>query len=555
MTHSFSLARVAFVAACLLLAVAVHADDRPNFIVIMVDDMGYSDIGSYGGEIRTPHLDRLAYEGLRFIEFYNAARCCPTRASLLTGQYQHRVGMHSNGLDINRDGATIAELLAEHGYETAMTGKWHLTALHPLGDGATSKRHLSWINNQIQPHRDWGNPDTYPTARGFQRFYGTIFGIINFFDPWTLMEGDRPVFDIPDDYYHTESTSDKSVQYIHEMAETGNPFFLYVAYHAPHWPLHALTEDIDRYRGMYHDGWHALREARYQRQIDMGLFDPETVPLPELQGPRGQAADVWDALAEEERRHKAELMEIHAAMVDRVDQGVGRIIQALEDTDRLENTVIVFLSDNGASPERYIHPGYDRPSETRDGRPIQYEPPFDNLGGPTSWPYIGPHWASATNTPFRWWKAESYHGGMLTPLIIHWPAGLGVEAGSITRQRGHIIDILPTFLEIAGVRYPTDYQGHPINPGDGISLLPVLRGEPHDGHDTLFFEHANHKAVISGDWKANQLAHTDRWRLYHLANDRTETTDLADRYPSVLAELKQRWQDWAEEVGVPEMRR
>ena len=510
---------------------------RPNVVVIMTDDMGFSDIGCYGGEIRTPNLDRLAHEGLRFTEFYNAGRCCPTRASLLTGQYPHRVGLHRNGLDLSRDGITIAEALREAGYQTAMTGKWHLTGLRPLPE-----RHQAWIDHQFQPDREWGNPSTYPTARGFDRFYGTIFGIINFFDPWTLIDGDRPVPDVPADYYATDATSARAAAYIREMAASEAPFFLYVAYHAPHWPLHARPEDIARYRGAYDRGWEAVRAARYRRQVEMGLFDEATTPLPPIQGGGGP----WDDLPRKEQRNLAKLMEVHAAMVDSIDQGVGRIIEALAATGRLEHTLLLFLSDNGASPERYLKPGYDRPSQTRDGRPIVYRRYYDEPGSETTWPYLGPRWASASNTPFRYWKAESYKGGLQTPLIVHWPAGLKTPAGAFTRQRGHVIDILPTILEAAGAAYPETFAGRPVHAMDGLSLMPVFRGEQREGHAVLCFEHEGHKAVIQGPWKANQLRRESTWRLYHIGRDRTETRDLAAEHPDVLQELRQRWHEWAE---------
>lgn len=518
-------------------------DSRPNVVIIMVDDMGFSDPGCYGGEVRTPNLDRLAQQGLRFTEFYNAARCCPTRASLLTGQYQHRVGLHRNGLDLNRNGVTLAEALKQAGYQTAMSGKWHLTGLRPLPE-----QHQAWINNQHQPERDWGNPDTYPTARGFDRFYGTIFGIINFFDPWTLMEGDQPVTEVPADYYATEATSGRAVDYIREMAAENAPFFLYVAYHAPHWPLHALPEDIARYKGMYDEGWDALRTARYQRQLEMGLFDEATTPLPPVQGDGG----TWESLSEGEQRNLATLMEVHAAMVDNVDQGVGRILGALEATGRFENTLIVFLSDNGASPEQVHGPGYDRPSETRDGRTVEYRHFSDEPGSETTWPYIGPRWANAVNTPFRYWKAEAYKGGMQTPLIVHWPAGLRTPPGSFTHQRGHIIDLLPTILEVAQVDYPETFAGRRINPVDGLSLLPVLRGEEREGHPVLCFEHEGHKSIIRGPWKANQLRRETDWRLYHIDRDRTETIDLGGEHPELLQELIGLWRQWADEMRIPE---
>ncbi len=518
------------------------ADQRPHVVVIMTDDMGFSDLGCYGGEIRTPHLDQLAEQGLRFTEFYTAGRCCPTRASLLTGQYQHLVGMHRNGLDLSRDGITLAEVLGQAGYQTAMVGKWHLTGLRTLPE-----RHQAWIDHQFQPEREWGDPRTYPTARGFDRFYGTLFGVIHFFDPWTLMEGDQAVPEVSEDYYATDATSARAAAFIHELAECEAPFFLYVAYHAPHWPLHARPEDIARYRGVYDRGWDAIRAARYARQREMGLFDADSTPLPPIQGP----GEPWDALPPDQQQHLARLMEVHAAMVDRIDQGVGQIVAALRATQRLENTLLLFLNDNGASPERYLQPGYDRPSQTRDGRPIVYQPYYDQPGSETTWPYLGPRWASAVNTPFRYWKAESYQGGLLSPLIVHWPAGLQTPPGSFTRQRGHVIDLLPTVLDAARLAYPDRFADRPLRRPDGISLLPVFRGQQRAGHASLFFEHEGHKSVLRGPWKANQLRRGNVWRLYDLEHDRTETRDLAAQHPDLLDELKQQWREWAVQMGLP----
>lgn len=521
------------------------ADDRPNVVVIMLDDLGYSDFGSYGGEIRTPNIDQLADHGLRFTEFYNAARCCPTRAALLTGQYPHRVGLARNGRSITRDGLTMAEALQQAGYQTAMSGKWHLTALNPLD---TREQQLAWLNHQLEPDRPFGPRDTYPASRGFQRFYGTIFGVVDFFDPWSLVEGMDPVADVDDDYYVTDATSDKASAYIRKMAEHENPFFLYVAYHAPHWPLHARPEDIARYDGVYDDGWAALRQRRFERQLEMGLFDRSDTPLPPVQGPDER----WEQLSEADREHMANLMEVHAAMVDRVDQGVGQIVETLKQTGRFENTVILVLADNGASPERYLDPGYDRPSETRSGEPIQYRGRFDAPGSEQTWGYIGRRWSSAVNTPFRYWKAESYKGGMQTPLIVHWPAGLKTEPGALTDQRGHVIDIMPTVLQLADAEYPAEFDGRPLHPMDGKSLLPILQGESRRGHETLYFEHEGHKGVVRDQWKLNQLRGGNTWRLYNLAEDRTETTDVAAEHPDVVETLKRDWRRWAEQVGVPD---
>jgi len=543
---------VPFLGACLLAAVAVGAarastapatDRRPNIVVILLDDLGYSDLGCYGGEIRTPNIDRLAAGGLRFTRFYNASRCCPTRASLLTGLYPHQVGLAQNGRNLTRDAATIAELLRSAGYQTAMSGKWHLSETVPIGGKADGPEHFAWLNHQAGNGRPFADIRTYPVNRGFERHYGTIWGVADYFDPFSLVEGAEPVKSVPDDYYLTDAITAKSVEYIRAMAREDRPFFLYVAQNAPHWPLHARPEDIDRYRETYRRGWHALREERYRRQVEMGLIDPATHPLPGLTG-RGPD---WGALDAGRRDHEAALMAVHAAMVDRVDQGVGSILQSLQETGRHEDTVIFLLADNGASPERYTDPGFDRPSETRDGRPIRYAAPFEP-GPETTWGYIGPQWASAVNTPYRYWKAESFEGGCRTPLVVYWPGGQGAPRGSTTDRAGHVIDLMPTCLDLAGVAYPGRYAGHELKPLEGESLVPALRGRPGAGDRVLYFEHEGGRAVQAGGWKS--VARAGRpWELYHVAEDATETLDLAGREPRRLAELARMWRAWATRVG------
>ncbi len=517
---------------------------RPDIVVVLLDDLGYSDLGCYGGEIRTPNIDGLARRGLRFTHFYNTARCCPTRASLLTGLYPHQVGLRVNGRSLTRDGATIAEVLRAAGYQTAMAGKWHLSRTPVL---RPPERHQAWVDHRLDPGRPFGPPETYPVRRGFDRFYGIIWGVVDYFDPFSLVEGDRPVPTVPEGYYITDAITDYAVRYIGEMARSERPFFLYVAYTAPHWPLHARPEDIARYRGRFDDGWHAMRRRRYRRQVEMGLIDPKTHPLPPLMG-RGPD---WDALGPEQRALASAKMAVHAAMVDRADQGVGRIVEALRAAGRLENTVIFVLADNGASPEVPRRPGYDRTSRTRDGRPVRYagfRP--EELGSETTYTGIGAWWANAANTPFRYWKKESFEGGCHTPLIVHWPAGLAAEPGSLTDQMGHVMDLMPTCLELAGAEYPRRLAGHDLLPLEGKSLVPILRGGRRAGHEALFFEHEGGKAVIAEGYKAVQPTTSEVWELYHLETDRTETRNLARAEPERLARMVARWKGWARRVGV-----
>jgi arylsulfatase A-like enzyme len=513
----------------------------PNIIVIMADDMGFSDAGCFGGEIHTPNLDKLAANGLRFTQFYNCARCCPTRASLMTGQYPHKVGLVENGRDLTRNGITIAEALKQSGYQTAMAGKWHLSRTVPLGD---KELHQKWLDHQYDPGQPFARLETYPANRGFDRHYGVIWGVIDHFDPFSLVDGTEAVKTVPDDYYFTDAVTQKSLEYIRQFSQTDKPFFLYVAHCGPHWPLHARPEDIAKYKDTYTAGWVKLRHDRYQRLLKAGLFDKENTPLPPIQ----DGGRKWGQLSEEEKEFQASKMAVHAAMIDRIDQGIGDIIGALKATGQMENTVIFFLSDNGASPEVPQQPGYDRSSQTRDGRNIRYKGIFET-GSETTYTGIGPAWASASNTPFRYWKKESYEGGCHTPFIIHWPKGLKVKPGSITQQAGHVMDIMPTCLELAGASYPAQYKGHQLTALDGKSLLPILTGNKRKGHDSIFFEHMGGRAVRISDWKLVALK-DEPWRLYNLAEDRTETYDLAAKHPDRVQMMSAEWEKWAVRVGL-----
>lgn len=519
--------------------------ERPNIIVIMADDMGFSDAGCYGGEIDTPNIDRLADGGLRFTQFYNAARCCPTRASLMTGQYQHKVNMATNGNTLGRNGITIAEGLREAGYSTAMVGKWHLSDTTPLED---PQKQLDWLNHQYFPDKPFAPLETYPVNRGFDSHYGIIWGVADYFDPFSLVDGTEPIHDVPDDYYLTDALSRRSVEDVKNFADQDNPFFLYLAYTASHWPLHAREEDIAKYEKMFDDGWDELRRRRFERQVELGFFDESEVNLPEVQD---GGAD-WEGLSDEEKEYMADKMAVHAAMIDRMDQGIGDLLDALEETGQIDNTLILFLSDNGASPElpKNWGPGFDRPSETRDGKTIKYEG-FEEAGPETTFAGIGPAWASASNTPFRYWKAEQYEGGAHTPCIAHWPKGLNVEPGSMTDQIGHVMDILPTCLELAGAQYPAEYNGYQITPIDGISLTPILDGKDREGHEQLFFEHVGGKALLKDGWKIVSLRkNNDPWKLYNIEEDPTETNNLAEEYPDRLNEMGQEWKSWAKSVGL-----
>ena len=535
---------------------------QPNIILIMSDDMGYSDIGCYGGEIRTPNLDALSASGLRFTQFYNTARCCPTRASLLTGLHPHQAGIghmtNDRGNDayrgdLNQSCVTIAEVLRTAGYSTYMTGKWHVTPLLPSRQ----------------------NPDkhNWPLQRGFDRFFGTIFGAGSFFDPNSLTSGNE--FIAPDnDFYYTDAISDTAVKFINEH-DTDKPFFLYVPYTAAHWPMHALPEDIAKYKGVYDKGWDQIRTERYQRMLEMGLLKPEwglSSAYPEKP---------WEET--ELQEWHAACMEVYAAMIDNMDQGIGRIVKALIDEGYYENTLIFFLQDNGACAESYAFnrigedtlrvdpdtlkpytPGqfqYDmEPLQTRDGRPVRagygvYPGPADT--------YIGydKNWSNASNTPFRMFKHWTNEGGIATPLIVHWPEGFDAK-GEFRWQPGQLVDIMATCVDVATADYPTEFNGNYIKPMEGISLVPAFKNQDLD-RDYLYWEHEGNRAIRKGKWKLVSEAWSwpfmhdslnvlplEKWELYDLEADRTELSNLAKENPDLVNELAVEWQRWAEHAGV-----
>lgn len=512
---------------------------RPNILVIMVDDMGYSDPGCYGGEIDTPHIDGLASGGVRFTQFYNCSRCCQTRASLLTGAYPHRVGMGEFGRTMDTGVPTLAENLQAGGYSTGMVGKWHLSELPraPVGP-----KRILWMNHELSLNQPFAQIDSYPTRRGFEKYYGIIWGVVDHFDPFSLTDGEEPVTDVPDDYYFTDAISERTVDYLKGYSKSDKPFFLYVAYSAPHWPIQARPEEIEKYAGRYSEGWDKLREERFEKQKQLGLFDKDA-PLGDLSAGEGE----WQNLSASRREYAAAKMAVHAAMVDRVDQGIGKIIEQLRSTGQLDNTVVMFLSDNGASPETPGPPGYDRNGGTRDGRmamrewEVLREENRSKLGSEESYVGIGPAWASAVNTPLRYWKAESYDGGCRTPMIVHWPAGLRRQQGSLVSDVGHVVDIATTCYDLAGV---TPQQG---SLDDGLSLANVLAGKSLPDDRMLFFDHGHGAGVRQGKWKASRIGQQP-WELFDLSVDPGETDNLATQHPEQLKQLITAWIRWREDV-------
>lgn len=509
---------------------------KPNIMLIMLDDMGYSDLGCYGGEIHTPNIDQLAETGVRFTQMHNCARCCPTRGSLLTGQYPHLAGINGMGVNLSMNTATIAEVLRQNGYHTGMTGKWHLSTTKALPDPT---EHLRWLAHRSD-HGPFSPLENYPCNRGFEEHWGVIWGVVNYFDPFSLVHNEEPIKEVPNDFYMTDFITEKTIDLLDSYSKDNKPFFLYVAETAPHWPLHALPEDIAKYKDTYKSGWEKLRSDRYKRMIELGLIDSTTYKLPENSSGR-KWADC------EKKDYESACMAVHAAMIDHVDQGVGKIIQKLKDMGQYENTIIFVLSDNGASYERGYPPGFDRPGFTRDSTIIEYN--SDHPGSQTTWNYIGNAWASAVNTPFRFWKKESYEGGSATPFIVHWPAGLKGKENTIDRGLAHVIDIMPTCMELAKAKYPNTINGKKTLAPAGKSLLPLLYDQKASIHDTLYWEHEGGRAIRVGDWKMSSLPNKP-WELFNLSEDHTETRNLSSEYPEKVKQMNSGWTKWAAKMGI-----
>jgi arylsulfatase A-like enzyme len=503
------------------------SNDPPNIILILADDMGYSDIGCYGGEINTPNLDQLAADGVRFTQFYNAARCCPTRASLITGLYPHQAGMGAMINDpvttpegpyqgyLSKNAVTIAEVLKQANYYTASSGKWHVGEERPY----------------------------WPTDRGFDNYYGLISGAANYFDiTRAKREGLKRHFAIDsteylppkEGFYMTDAITENAVKFLQKAGTKNQPFFIYLAYTAPHWPLHAKQEDIDKYLGKYMTGWDVLRKERYDRMTEMGLIDKSW----ELSDRDAQVTP-WEELGEEKKERMDLLMAIYAAQVDCLDQGIGKVLAQLETMGEKDNTIVMFLSDNGASEENGPF-GEDFWGNFWDGdaRP----------GSGDSYHSYGGSWANLSNTPFRYYKKRTHEGGVSTPFIVSWPEQIK-QVGELVHQSGHIIDIMPTICDIANVAYPETYNNNAIIPLPGKSFLPVLQGDENWRQDPIFWEHIGNRAVREGDWKLVARKGED-WQLYNLANDRSEMHDLIESEPQKAEHLLALYNEWANQVGV-----
>jgi arylsulfatase len=514
--------------------------------------MGYSDLGCYGGEIETPNLNRLAESGLRFTQFYNMGRCCPTRASLLTGLYPHQAGigwMMTDGGhdgyrgDLNNRCLTIAEVLKPAGYSTYAVGKWHVT------------RH-------IQPE---GPKHNWPLQRGFDRFYGTITGAGSFYDPGTLTRDNRSISPYadpeyqPDQYYYTNAISDHAITYIkdHKRLQRDKPFFMYVAYTCAHWPMHALEKDIDKYGGKYNAGYGVYRKSRFERLKKLGLISSDW----ELSPQKGN----WQTIKHQE--WEARCMEVYAAMIDNMDQNIGRIMSALKETGDFENTLIMYLQDNGGCQETVGRNGDGkRPAEATlpqipseqirlDVIPKQNRAGVKTLMGPNVMPgpedtYIayGMNWANVSNTPFREYKHFVHEGGISTPLIAHWPKGID-RRGELEHQPGHLIDLMATCVDLAQAEYPKLKNGQSIQALEGVSLVAAYNGASLERQEPNFWEHEGNRAVRDGEWKL-VAKENQPWELYNMKADRTELHDLAAKDPNRVAELARRWDEYAKRAMV-----
>ncbi len=532
---------------------------RPNILLILADDLGWSDLGCYGGEIRTPNIDALAAGGLRLAQFYNSARCCPSRASLLTGLYPHQAGVglmtgdRGEGFPgyrgrLNDRCVTLAEVLKSAGYGTAMSGKWH------VGD------------------------EVSPIARGFDDFFGFTRGYgVDSFDARMMVrlpEG-RPRRDYAEGkFFATDAITDHALDFLRDMRGRGGPWFLYVAYQVPHFPLQALSGDAAGYAKIYAEGWDHVREQRLARQRALGLMADDAaltprsrIPLPAAARRMGSVTSdnrnpPWATLDGDRRADLAQRMATFAGMVTGMDRNIGRVIEDLRSHGEFERTLVLFVSDNGACAE-WEPFGFDLDRPAPPAAPgsginmgtqaaaniLHRGATLAEVGGPSSFISYGSAWANASNTPFRLYKHYCHEGGTRTPFIAHWPAGIE-ERGALRFEPGHLIDIMPTLADVAGAEYPKAVAGHAILPMEGVSLLPVFEGKPSGRKGPLFFEHERSRAVRDGRWKAVLAGPDGGWELYDMDSDPLEMRDLAAQMPERVAAMSAQWQAWAERANV-----
>jgi arylsulfatase A-like enzyme len=495
------------------------AAQKPNIIVMLVDDMGFSDIGCYGSEIPTPSIDSLAAGGIKFKQFYNAARCCPTRAALLSGLYSHQAGMGWMTTDsgprypgyrgrLLEDIITIPEVLKPAGYFTAMTGKWH------LGQGPN-------------PPAERFDRSLHGMAGGFFYPAGNDKG------PPTLVLNGRRVEptgpELPKDWYSTDLWTDFGLRFIDEALAAKKPFFLYLAHNAPHFPLQADPEDIARFRGKYKAGWDALSDARHKRQIASGLIDKSW-----QKAARPEDVQAWATLSEADKEHFDHLMAIYAACVWRMDRSVGTLVEGLKKRSVFDDTLILFMSDNGGNAE---------------GGPRGIARGPGELGSARSTVFCGESWAWMQNTPFRKYKHYVHEGGIATPLVAHWPKGIK-SRGEWCNEPAHLIDIMATCVDLSGAKAPAQYKGKPVQPFEGVSLRPIFAGKPLNRSKPIFWEHEGNAAAREGDWKITRLGYNAQWELHNLKSDRTEQENVAADHPDKVRSLAAKWDAWAQRANV-----
>jgi arylsulfatase len=516
------LSAVAAVGACVLVPVLAPARlaaadaKRPNIIVILVDDMGFSDIGCYGSEIPTPNLDKLGKEGLRFTQFYNTGRCCPSRAALLTGLYSHQAGI---GRMLEDDGApgyrgrlndhcvTIAEVLGPAGYATAMSGKWHVGQNHGV----------------VPSERGFAH-ELHAPEGGFYFPDGKKAGQHLYLDGKAIADDDQR---LPKDWYSTDLWTGFGLKFIDGARAEKKPFFLYLAFNAPHFPLQAPQDEIAAQRGRYLLGWDVLRDQRQARQVAMGLIAPEW-----MQAPRPDDVQAWSALGPKQQDRFDHIMAIYAAALAHVDTAVGHLVAGLKERGALDDTLIMFMSDNGGNAE-------GGPEGVAKGKP---------LGSVDSEVFCGKSWATLENTPLRRYKHFNHEGGVATPLIVHWPAGF-TATDQWRTQPGHLIDVMATCVDVSGATYPTERAGQSVLPMEGRSLVPAFAGQPIQ-RDALYWEHEGNAAVRVGDMKLVRAGRGGAWELYDMIKDRTEEHDLAAQQPQLVATLSAKWEAWAERAQV-----
>ncbi|GLO67948.1 arylsulfatase [Oceanobacillus sp. E9] len=503
---------------------------RPNIILILADDLGFSDLGSFGSEIHTPNLDRLAENGLRFTQFYNSARCCPSRASILSGLYPHQAGVGEMTEDQETPGyrgflknqcVTLAEVVKQVGYRTYLSGKWHVGEIGP-------------------------------TERGFDEFYGLLGGFTSFWDQsdYSRLPKGRPEKRYNNgDFYATDAITDYALDFMEDAKAEGEPYFLYLSYNAPHFPLQAPKEEIEKYEKVYQVGWDHIRKERLERMKKLGIVSKDTELSPrakywnrdrDIQG----VNPAWDSIDPDRQQDLTKRMAIYAGMIDRMDQNIGRVLKELESNNEMENTLILFCSDNGACAE-WDPWGFDNWITTSNF--LHRKEDLNQMGGPDSYHSYGSGWANASSTPLQLYKHYSHEGGISTPLIAHWPTKV-LKEGQVDHRPGHFIDIMATLVDITGAPYPSQYNGNQILPMEGESLVPAFEGE-NVAERTFCFEHEHHCGVRKGKWKLSKVREMD-WELYDIDNDRTEMNNIKDHYPELVKEMINIWEDWADRTDV-----